>query len=87
MSEQGSMNEFSAGSAVIREPVFQRRRRPRYVRLAEHVDIGSPTAPGSVEAIRRPNRVEATILKSLNFVLAVGALIVLSPFAGRSVQQ
>ena len=74
------MNEFSAGSAVVREPVFQRRRRPRYVRLTEHVDIGSPTASESVEAIRRPNRVEATILRALNFLLAVGALIVLAPF-------
>ncbi len=73
------MNDFSSSTAVIREPVFQRRRRPRYVRLAEHVEVGSPTAPGSVESIRRPNRVEATILKSLNFVLAVGALIVLAP--------
>jgi lipopolysaccharide/colanic/teichoic acid biosynthesis glycosyltransferase len=79
MSEQDSMNGFSAGTAVVREPVFQRRRRPRYVRLQEHDATASPTAAESADAFRRPNRVESTILRSLNIVLAIGSLIVLAP--------
>ena len=80
MSKQRSMNDFGSSTAVIREPVFQRRRRPRYIRLQEHGATASPTARESGEAIRRPNRLEATILRSLNLVLAIGALIVLAPF-------
>ncbi len=79
MSEQGSMSDIHAGTAAVREPVFQRRGRPRYVRLEEHPAVGSRAVLGNGEEIRRPSRLEATVLRSLNIVLAAGALIILAP--------
>ena len=73
------MNDIQAGTAVVREPVFRRRRRPRYIRLEEHLPAGLPAATWAGEEFRRPNRVEATILRSLNIILAAGSLIVLAP--------
>lgn len=73
------MNEFQTGTAVVREPVFQRRRRPRYVRLEERVAVDAPVVFQNGEGFKRPSRIEATILRSLNIVLAAGSLIVLAP--------
>jgi len=73
------MSDIHAGTVAVREPVFQRRGRPRYVRLEEHAAVGSSAGPANGEGIRRPSRMEATVLRSLNIVLATGSLIVLAP--------
>ncbi|MEJ2482149.1 MAG: sugar transferase [Gemmatimonadota bacterium] len=79
MSKQASMNEMQRTLTVVREPVFRRRGRPRYVTL--EVDPAADTAHGIAPgaAIRRPNPVEASILRGLNVILAAGALVVLAP--------
>ena len=79
MSKQASMNEIHQTLTVVREPVFRRRGRPRFITLESGPDSDKLRGIASGAAIRRPNRVEASILRALNIVLAAGALVVLAP--------
>jgi len=78
MSEQGTIPERTAALAIGREPIVRPRRRPRFVRLDE-APLRSYTPRAAEPPIRRPHRVEAAVLRILNFLLAAGALLVLSP--------
>jgi lipopolysaccharide/colanic/teichoic acid biosynthesis glycosyltransferase len=73
------MNEMQTTLTVVREPVFRRRGRPRFVTLEDGHAADAVRGIAPEAAIRRPNRIEASILRGLNFILAAGALIVLAP--------
>jgi lipopolysaccharide/colanic/teichoic acid biosynthesis glycosyltransferase len=73
------MNEMQPTLTVVREPVFRRRGRPRFVTLEEGGAADAVRGIAPEAAIRRPNRFEASILRGLNVVLAAGALVVLAP--------
>jgi lipopolysaccharide/colanic/teichoic acid biosynthesis glycosyltransferase len=79
MSKRASMNEIRQTLTVVREPVFRRRGRPRFVTLEGGPGGHAVRGVAAAAAIRKPNRVEAFILRALNVILAAGALIVLAP--------
>ena len=79
MSKRASMNEIRQTLTVVREPVFRRRGRPRFVTLEGGPRDHAVRGVAAAAAIRKPNRVEASILRALNVTLAAGALIVLAP--------
>jgi lipopolysaccharide/colanic/teichoic acid biosynthesis glycosyltransferase len=81
MEQEERVIDPGTAVAVVREPVFRPRSRPRFVRLDDTgvSAVAKDPRTGRPVRVRKINAVEEAVLIALNTLLAAGALVVLAP--------